>query len=339
MKYAINPTAGDPYIFRYWLRFYDREVANRIDKLYVGQHGPADPKSIEIIKDLCDARNIKFNPCSDLPFAHDASLEKAYSMIENRGKEEDYIMMFQTDCFTFNGKILDKYFQLLDSGTYRMIGERKGGYTIYWPGEPHRKDVREVTQLWPCWLFSHASDFHKAYETVIQDAIDTGTPLTFKGTSVPFSGYKGNEEWVTMAHILETLVPKDKFLLLNQERAHHGTVINADKRFDWFHFGCLEQQPLQEGLYRDNNDISVIYSPNAIEFHNNSLIESHTCAYNLTAVVPGMYKAMVISGDDHPYLREGQKRRLDSIENAIVKLFINRELTEKYCEMFLGWIK
>ena len=153
MKYIILFTAGDPFIFRYWLRFYDREIASRVDKVYVGQSGPANPLAIKAIQALCDERGIQFNSDRKLPFAADASMQKAYDIVQNPGREGDLLLLIHSDCYVFNGKIVDQYFDAIDGGGARIVAEVKGSVITYWPGQPSKRKPRNVEQLWPCWLF------------------------------------------------------------------------------------------------------------------------------------------------------------------------------------------
>ena len=319
MRQGILAITGDPFLFRWWLRSYDKFIAPNIDQLYVGQWGPADPAGIAIINKLCKERNIQLNidPNPDNhAFNAGHSYQQAYNILEKHTDPEDTVVFLQTDGFVFDSTIVDEFFTLIETDQYQLIGEKKEHF-LDWPlGQPlsgidSRYESRHPA-FQPCFLFSKSNHFHLTQDLIKQD-IDQYFPGQFYKIST-FNVYRGNEECALFTSLLRKQVLEEQVYSITQERGHPGNVEKANENFRWFHYGCIDQMPLLSMSDRDN--IPVIREPKKDIKNFLDLKTKYLTCYQLLPHFVGLYKTAVITADI-PELVAIQARRLEAIEYAI----------------------
>src|SRR3990167_761361 len=108
---VLLPTTGDPFILRYWLRFYDKNIASVVDQTYIGQFGPTYQAQLDLIDKMCRDRSIIFSSDSSTSFyGAGESLNAAYLAIPKECNAKDSILLMESDVYIFEKSILDTHF-------------------------------------------------------------------------------------------------------------------------------------------------------------------------------------------------------------------------------------
>jgi len=335
-RQVFVPTAGDPFVFKYWLNFYDREVAPRVDTLHVGQFGPADPRGIEVIQQLCSERDIKFKSENGPNWGFAESFENAYSLYVNQ-KDEDSILLLETDCFVFDGTILDEYFNQIESKQKRLIASRRPASTDICVENPSVKleNRLDCNGLWPCFLFTRNKDFSQAYQNMILYLKDIEHPNAIvHDPDLVFNNRRGNEEFVAFGFLLQSLMGPSEITFITQIRGN-----KTDSK--WTNFGRLEQMSLEGNVLRDKQEMAIIYSPSSERLLlPRSPLALFTSAKDLPAEYIGIYKACILTGaESNSGLKELEDRYLGAIEKAITTFNYNRRKIDEYCNIFKEWAR
>jgi len=332
MRHVFLPIAGDPFIFNYWLQNYLKFVAPKVDGLYVGQSGPADPEGLEIIQELCDLHNIKVDFKYSGGFDAGLSLEVAYELLDEPGKPEDVVLLIESDCFVFDPSILDQYFNMVEDNQYRLIGsDRVQSWTDITPGSPEVKTPRVESGMWPCFLFTNAKDFHQTYE-------EMKFHLSLPGLADPnyvFNNKRGSEESVSFTILLKSKTGPHHEIA--QIRGDHITSYQAGQypAVPWLHIGSLECLSLPYNIFRDLNNKPVLVSPD--EEWPLTPLADHPSAHLQGMLYIGLYKACVElkTIGDHKRMVD---RHLESIQQAIETFNYNAGEIDHYCNVFLSWV-
>ena len=118
---AILPLPGDPFLFAYWLRQFDRIWGDEVDKLYVYLNTYAEIEVVNYIRDLCNERpkiNFQYNP-EQIP--HGVAIDRTLDVVT-----EDHIMLIEDDAFIFKKGVVSKYFNAIESGICDVVASVRG---------------------------------------------------------------------------------------------------------------------------------------------------------------------------------------------------------------------
>ena len=198
---AILPFLGDPFLFYYWLHFFDTVWGKEIDKLYITLNSPIEKPVVDFIKKLCDDRpKIKLiysNQMGD----HGPSITKTLKLVE-----ENLVMLIEDDGFIFKPGIVDFCFSQLESGNFDIVGSKRGschneilqGAQKTW-GISYEGEGDQGPNFWPNFFFAskhllmqtdqnfaakawHKGDYIKEMDHTVLDEVIYGD--TFVNTSI-----------------------------------------------------------------------------------------------------------------------------------------------------------
>lgn len=153
---ALLPHPADPFLLKYWLKFYQTVWHDEVDKLYILINSPIDIEVIEYMKTLVAA-----DPSIELIYV-DKQLEHGAAIdLLLQHCQEKYVVLMEDDCFVFKKGYLHQEFQELESGAYEVIGSPRGscGKEIW--DEAQRKFHLDYSgygdvgpNFWPAFLFT-----------------------------------------------------------------------------------------------------------------------------------------------------------------------------------------
>lgn len=118
---ALLPHPADPFMLKYWLKFYNDVWKDEVDKLYVLVNSPIEPevaaymKSMLMAQDKCDWA---FLPNQ---IEHGHAIDYLLDMCQ-----EDYVMLIEDDGFIFKKGYVSRHFRDVESGDYDLIGSPRG---------------------------------------------------------------------------------------------------------------------------------------------------------------------------------------------------------------------
>jgi hypothetical protein len=333
MRYAILATTGNPFTFRYWLRHYDKTIAPHIDKLYVGQSGPTNPEYLDIIEQLCKERNIDFDTTQTNEFHWGPSFQKAYSMLPP-AQEDDVLLLLESDIYVFDKGITNKYLSEIEQGKYRLIGTRRNSCHNIDLNDPQTKTEEMIwfDGLWPCYMFCRYIDFDNTYKEMKSFLIE-GAPLGHN----EFHNVRGNEEFSAFAYLLQKDIYPHERLNIPVHRGNHDNILSKGGSANWIHFGVIEQLVLPKGVFRDENNIPILVSPNKDYQQTRPLADRPSS--QVDPVILGMCQACVKTSSDTPGLRKWQQAHLDAIERAVQAFNYDRTKINYYSNILSEWVK
>lgn len=118
---AILPYPGDPFLFNFWLYFFDNCWGQEIDKLYVYLNSPAEKGVIDYIRNLCSARpkiSFIYNPERT---DHGICIDRTLDIVT-----EDLVMLIEDDGFIFKPGYVTVSFGMIERDFYDVIGSKRG---------------------------------------------------------------------------------------------------------------------------------------------------------------------------------------------------------------------
>jgi hypothetical protein len=325
---VLLPIAGDPFLFRYWLRFYDKNIAPHVDQLCVGQYGDTHPDYLTIIKDLCDERGIVYSSSGDSSSHHASlSLDVAYSQMKD---DDGALMLIESDCFVFDGSIIEKYFSYMQNQS--LVGSTRPAWADMTPDSLVESNYHCTDGMWPCFLFVRKALFGHVYDMLTADTKTSGVDPT---TSV-LGSYRSNEEFAIFGAFLWELA-KDKADIVQMR----GDLNNINSPKEWIHFGRLEQLSIRTGILRHPDNVPIILPPGTgiTEDRTWQPLEELQHARGLEANVLGMYRACVNSSQDHPLLQKHADNFLTALDRVIDTFGQDVTEVDHWHNHFVGWIQ
>lgn len=121
---ALLPFPGDPFLLKFWLKFFHEVWGDEVDKLYVLINSPIEKSVVEYELELL--RHEKVVPIYiDHQIEHGAGIDLMLGQCE-----EEYVMLIEDDGYIFKPGYVDKYFSLLENGNYDVIGSPRGSCSM-----------------------------------------------------------------------------------------------------------------------------------------------------------------------------------------------------------------
>ena len=154
------PSPGDPYVLLHCLSFFQNVWQSEVDKLYIHINSdiefPVVVATIELLKKLNDKIVVIY---SDHITNHGTALDTMLSQCN-----EENIMLIEDDTAIFKKGIVDKYFNLLETDQYEVVGSPRGSCSQNWAEIAKNKFNLDYSgfgdrggNFWPCFLWAKKS--------------------------------------------------------------------------------------------------------------------------------------------------------------------------------------
>jgi hypothetical protein len=117
---ALLPHPADPFLFKYWLDSF-KVWGEEVDKLYILINSPIEKSVIDYMLSLVkDDPKIKAMYLG-YQIEHGTALNEMLEVCR-----ESYVLLVEDDGIIFKPGVVDRYFSLLESGDYDVIGSPRG---------------------------------------------------------------------------------------------------------------------------------------------------------------------------------------------------------------------
>lgn len=122
---VLLPHPADPFMLKYWLKFYNEVWGGEIDKLYILINSPMEFDVVKYMIDLV-ARDDKIR-CDYITrqIEHGAAIDEMLTYCH-----EDYVMLVEDDGYIFKPGVINYYFNLLETNEYDVIGSPRGSCSM-----------------------------------------------------------------------------------------------------------------------------------------------------------------------------------------------------------------
>lgn len=253
---AILPYPGDPYLFRFWLRFYDKYWRKQIDRLYVHLNSPVEQCVVDYVANLCDERDITLLITHNYT-DHGNAINQLLDIVQ-----EKWVMLIEDDAFIFNDEIVNGAFSLLENGHFDIVGGKRGSCATEileaaqqkW-GISYTGEGDQGPNFWPCYFFSSVDLLKSTDRNFNARAWHKGEKLPGLDCDVEADVLYG-DTFVNTSLQLRGLVPSHRIAYLPQYHAHPDDLLHAERnqylfdgRAPWTHIGSLSSG--MSGLLRD----------------------------------------------------------------------------------------
>lgn len=281
---AILPLPGDPFLFNYWLKFYDKNWGNLVNRLYVHLNAPVEPAVVAYIRALCDARPNITLLYTDHQTDHGNAINMALDLVT-----EKYLMLIEDDAFVLNPRMVDSAFALIESGNYEIVGSKRGSCANLILEAAQQKWGITTTGLgdqgpnfWPCFFFCPVELLKRTDRNFNARAWHPGENIEALDCDVEVETVYG-DTFVNTSLQLRAMVPPHKIAYVPQYHAHpddkqhyeHGTGI-FDGQAPWVHIGSLssgisgmlkddQNRPLASRSIREPDGETVLGNPPTTE--------------------------------------------------------------------------
>lgn len=249
MKRAILlPTPGDPFLFSFWLHFYEKNLHNSgLYRLLVNFNGTTPvsivDKEVDWLLSLSSSNKYIYH---DHMIDHGAAINELLEITE-----EPTLMLAEDDCFLLSGEKIDRCFDQIET-SIDIVGSKRGscGMEILerakqlW-GLDYHGYGDQGCNFWPAMFF---------IKTEILKSTDRhfGARLWRAGQSIDYlDGYmctqdQAGDTFVNTSLQLRNLVSQEKISYIPQHHAHpediehhqRGTHI-FEQPVPWVHIGSL----------------------------------------------------------------------------------------------------
>jgi hypothetical protein len=245
---ALLPHPADPFMLKYWLKFYNEVWKNEVDKLYVLVNSPIEPevaaymKSMLMKQDKCDWA---FLPNQ---IEHGHALDYLLDMCQ-----EDYVMLIEDDGFIFKGGYVARHFSQIESGEFDLIGSPRGSCSQEIWDAAQRKwgldyggygDVGP--NFWPCYLFTHKKNLLATDRNFCAKFWAQGETIEPLQHVVQTPDGIAGDTLVSTCLQLRAMIPKEKILTIPQYHGSPDDLIDYDRLTNlwdgkayWTHVGSL----------------------------------------------------------------------------------------------------
>jgi hypothetical protein len=255
---ALLPLPGDPFLFAYWLSFFDLVWGNEVDTLYVYLNTPTEAAVVNYIRDLCNARpkiNLQYlSYYSD----HGPAINRMLDIVT-----EDNVMLIEDDGFIFRQTMVDKCFRYLESGQAQIVGSARGSChpeileaaQRKW-GIPYEGEGDRGPNFWPNFFFSSKALLLRTDRNFAAKAWKQGEVIEPLGYTVKAPVIHG-DTFVNTSLQLRAMVPQEQIVMVPQYHGSPEDLEHARKHiylFDgmapWTHAGSLSSGV--SGILRDS---------------------------------------------------------------------------------------
>lgn len=243
---ALLPFPGDPFLLKYWLKFFHEVWGGEVDKLYVLINSPIEKSVVEYEIELL--RNDKITAYYlDHQIEHGTGIDKMLGECE-----EEYVMLIEDDAYIFKSGYVDRYFSLLESGEYDVIGSPRGSCSMeIYEGARVKFGLNyeglgdHGPNFWPNYFFAKRDTLLSTDRNFCARAWDPGEVVEPLGMTVTDSRVVG-DTFVNTSLQLRARFPKERILDIPQYHASPDDIEDYEnKRFlfdgnaPWTHIGSL----------------------------------------------------------------------------------------------------
>lgn len=243
---ALLPFPGDPFLLKYWLKFFHEVWGGEVDKLYVLINSTIEKSVIDYEVSLLDDPKIT-TFYIDHQIEHGAGIDY---MLERC--TEEYVMLIEDDAYIFKPGWVDKYFSLLEAGQFDVIGSPRGSCSLEIYELARVKFGLDYSGLgdhgpnfWPSYLFTKRQTLLETDRIFGARAWDPGEliePLNFIVVDDRVVG----DTFVNTSLQLRARFPKERILDIPQYHASPDDIEDYEAHrnlFDgqamWTHIGSL----------------------------------------------------------------------------------------------------
>lgn len=175
---ALFPSVGDPFLVLHTLKYFWKYWQDEVDKLYLRVGSPVDPTVVEALQRATSHPKIEFSYTTS-ELAHGTNLQQLLSLCK-----EDHIILIEDDSIVFKKGIIDFYFQLLEKGSFDMIGS---------PRTSCHPEISSIVQkkfnlnfqgigdqgpaYWPCFLWISAQNLRETDQEFTAHLFKAGDQL------------------------------------------------------------------------------------------------------------------------------------------------------------------
>lgn len=118
---ALLPHPADPFLFNYWLSFYERVWHHEVDKLYVLVNSPIESSVIDYMeRRAMQAPNVDFTYMNK-QIEHGNAIDLLLTRCS-----EDYVMLCEDDGFIFKAGAVNTAFEYLDNDMADIVASPRG---------------------------------------------------------------------------------------------------------------------------------------------------------------------------------------------------------------------
>lgn len=151
---AILPFPGDPYLIKYWMRFFKDIWYDEVDMLYVYHNSTIEKDMEKYIARICTDPKITYLYNSN-QVEHGTAIDNTLNHVK-----EKYLMLVEDDAFIFKKGIVDNCFKMLESGNYSIVGSKRGSCSMEILEQAQKKwglnyegEGDQGCNFWPCYFF------------------------------------------------------------------------------------------------------------------------------------------------------------------------------------------
>jgi len=245
---ALLPHPADPFMFRYWLKFFNEIWQSEVDRLYIYINSPIEKPVIDWMLELCRSNskiNVQYN---NVQTEHGYAIDRMLDIVT-----EENIMLIEDDGYIFKPGYVDKYFTKLEVGGFDVIGSPRGSCSLEIWDEAKKiwnldySGIGDVgPNFWPCYFFTRKDILLRTDRNFAARAWKRGEKIT------PLLDYVVKDEVCTSDTFVNTslqiraMIPKNRILTIPQyhgspdDLEHFETKYNLFNGFAfWTHVGSL----------------------------------------------------------------------------------------------------
>lgn len=244
---VILPYPGDPFLFQFWFKLFNKVWHSEVDRLYVTMNSSIEKQVVDYIRVLC-LRNPKV-VFTYIPqqLEHGEVINRTLDLVT-----EDLVMLSEDDGFIFKKGMVDKCFKLLESGNYDIVGSKRGSCSMeIWDCAKSRWGLcyeglgDQGPNFWPCFFFTSKKLLLQTDRNFGARAWNLGQVVESLGYDVEVPVVVG-DTFVNTSLQLRNIVPEARIHYVPQYHGSPDDLDHYEKRiwlFDgkapWCHIGSL----------------------------------------------------------------------------------------------------
>lgn len=245
---VILPFPGDPFLFNYWMTFFDNVWGSEVDQLYVHLNSPIEADVKNYIGKRCahSPHNVVLI-ISDVQKEHGKVIDETLEVVT-----EDYVMLAEDDGFVFKPGMVDLAFQNLENGSFDIVASKRGSCSLEilkaaqdrW-GLQYGGYGDQGCNFWPCFFFSTRSLLLRTDRDFGARAWKQGERILPLRCVVDVPVVAG-DTFVNTSLQLREMIPDNRIMYLNQYHGHPDDMDAYDTHRDlfdgnahWCHIGSL----------------------------------------------------------------------------------------------------
>lgn len=262
-RIVFLPTPGDPFLLRYWMRFFKR-WESEVDRLCISLNTYGSPESVEAIRTMAAAAS----PKAEIYYV-DGQIEHGDAindllLLSKVEENEDSIMLVEDDGFVFRAGIVDECFKQLELGLADVIGSKRGSCAMEiietasarW-GIPIEGYGDQGCNFWPNFFFTQRSLLEKTDRNFAAKHWDKGEYIAPLDHTLWEEANGDTFVWASLQ--LRGMVHPSRIRYVNQYHLNTFDIDDADRGENvfnnvapWFHVGSLSSG--WSGVIRDEHN-------------------------------------------------------------------------------------